>query len=77
LGRPLLVRQVGAGGTDFAADRGRPPGLVGCLSALTRTPVLMGALNAVSTFIRSHAVARFDRFFGCTATPYWGPPKRY
>jgi hypothetical protein len=37
---------------------------------LTRTPVLIGALNAVSIFIRNHAAARFDRFFACTAKPY-------
>ncbi|MCV7313224.1 hypothetical protein [Mycobacterium paraffinicum] len=35
---------------------------------MTRSAVLMGALNAVSTFIRSHAAARFD--LTCTAKPY-------
>jgi hypothetical protein len=77
LGRPLLFRHVGAGATPFGAARGRRPGLLGCRSALTLTPARMGALNAVSTFIRSHAAARFDRFFGCTATPYWGLPNGY
>lgn len=73
VGRPFRFRQVGAGGKAFGAgERGRTPGLLGCLSALTRSPVLIGALNAVSTFIRSHAAARFVRFFGCTATPYCG-----
>lgn len=73
LGPAFLLRQVGAGGTAFgAADRGRGTGLLGRRSALTLTPVRIGALNAVSTFIRSHAAARLDRFFGCTATPYCG-----
>jgi len=35
---------------------------------LTRSAVLIGALNAVSTFIRNHAAARFD--LTCTAKPY-------
>ena len=40
---------------------------------MTRTPVLIGALIAVSIFIRSHAAARFDGFFACTAKPYVPP----
>ncbi|BBZ73285.1 hypothetical protein MPRS_43780 [Mycobacterium paraseoulense] len=35
---------------------------------MTRSAVLIGALNAVSTFIRNHAAARFD--LTCTAKPY-------
>jgi hypothetical protein len=35
---------------------------------LTRSAVRTGALNAVSTFIRNHAAARFD--LTCTAKPY-------
>ena len=34
---------------------------------MTRAPVLIGALIAVSIFIRNHAAARFDRLFACTA----------
>ena len=48
----------------------------GRLGRLTRTPVLIGALIAVSIFIRSHAAARFDGFFACTAKPYVSPMPR-
>jgi hypothetical protein len=77
LGRPLRLRQVGAEGTAFGTDRLRGTGLLGRRRLLTRAPARIGALNAVSTFIRSHAVARLDRFVGCTTTPYCGPVTRY
>ncbi|WP_156749666.1 hypothetical protein [Mycobacterium sp. E1747] len=41
---------------------------------MTRSAVLIGALNAVSTFIRNHAAARFD--LTCTAKPYVGRAPR-
>jgi hypothetical protein len=50
-----------------AGDRRRKPAKPGRFGRLTRTPVLIGALIAVSIFIRNHAAARFDRLFACTA----------
>ncbi|WP_156174201.1 hypothetical protein [Mycobacterium nebraskense] len=41
---------------------------------MTRSAVRIGALNAVSTFIRNHAAARFD--LTCTAKPYVAPVPR-
>jgi hypothetical protein len=32
----------------------------------------MGALVAVSIFMRAAAAARFDGFLACTTTPQWG-----
>jgi hypothetical protein len=37
---------------------------------LTRSPALIGALSAISSFCRAKAAARFDGFFVGTATPY-------
>lgn len=48
-----------------AVGTGRRPGRRG---RFTRSAVRTGALNAVSTFIRNHAAARFD--LTCTAKPY-------
>ncbi|HTY35298.1 hypothetical protein [Mycobacterium sp.] len=54
-----------------AGDCRRKPASPGRLGRFTRSPVLAGALNAVSTFIRSHAADRFDLL--CTAKPYEHP----
>jgi hypothetical protein len=43
---------------------------------LTRSPALIGALLAISIFIRAEAAARFDGFFACTAKPYVSPMPR-
>jgi hypothetical protein len=40
---------------------------------LTRSAALIGALRAISIFVRAHAASRFDGFFACTAKPYVPP----
>jgi hypothetical protein len=54
----------------------RKPAKPGRLGRLTRAPVLIGALNAMSIFIRADAAARFDGFLACTAKPYVSPRPR-
>jgi hypothetical protein len=51
-------------------ERTRKVGKLPRFTRLIRTPARIGALIAMSTFIRAEAAARFDGFFRtCTATP--------
>jgi hypothetical protein len=44
---------------------------------LTRSAALIGALRAISIFVRAHAASRFDcGFLACTAKPYVAPGSR-
>jgi hypothetical protein len=49
-----------------ASGRVRAP----CRSRVTRSAALIGALRAISIFVRAHAASRFDRCLVCTAKPY-------
>jgi hypothetical protein len=37
---------------------------------VTRSVALIGALRAISSFVRCHAASRFERCLVCTAKPY-------
>jgi hypothetical protein len=51
-------------------ERNRKVGKLPRFTRLIRAPARMGALIAISTFIRAEAAARFDGFFHTrTATP--------